>query len=179
MTKKTTYENTLASRMSKSDIKNLAEWAVESPDNRDKLWQWAHSQDRRTAVNALWAMSHLPGKESRLLVSLRNDFIDMLLAEEDLSKRRILLSILRKQQFDPNEIRTDFLDFCLDKINSECEPYAIRAFCIYLSFKLCRNYPELIAELHQRLTMLKYQHLQPGLNCALHKTLAGIKSISE
>lgn len=90
--------------------------------------------------------------------------------------KRILLHMLRQHSFEPDAIRTDFLDWCLEKINSECEPYAVRAFCIYLSFKMCRHYPELISELYGHLDMLT-QTLTPGLSCARRKTLRDIAAL--
>ncbi len=121
---------------------------------------------------------HLPASESAWISSHRNDIVDMLLDCDDTSKRRMLLQILRSLNYGPEDIRTDLLDYCLSKINSQCEPYAVRAFCIYLAFKLCRNYPELVAELSEHLSMMTQQTLPPGLSCARRKTLAEIEKLN-
>lgn len=163
-------ERILSDKINIPDIKRIASWASKSRENRERLWALVHSPDRRTSVNALWTMTHFPSAESGWLHTLRNEMIDMLLAETDAGKKRMLLQILRDQDYNPDDIRTDFLDFCMTKINSECEPYAVRCFSIYTAFKMCLHYPELIAELEQRLDMMQFQPLSPGLRSALRQT---------
>ncbi len=86
----------------------------------------------------------------------------------------MLLQLLREQAYNSDTLRSDFLDYCLAKINSECEPYAIRAFSIYCAFKMCRYYPELIAELEEYLTLLATQSLSPGMKSAMTTTRRNI-----
>ncbi|MDE6498582.1 MAG: hypothetical protein K2L21_07980, partial [Muribaculaceae bacterium] len=78
--------------------------------------------------------------------------------------------LLREQEYDPECLPTELLDYCLSKINAECEPYAVRCFSIYTAFKICRHYPELLAELSSYLDLLSTQALSPGLQCALRHT---------
>lgn len=132
-----------------------------------------------TSVNAIWAMTHLPETNAEWLASLRNDMIDMLLVETDTGKKRMLLQLLRDQEYDADDIRTDFLDYCMSKINSECEPYAIRCFSIYVAYKMCRHFPELLAELEEHLDMMQYQPLSPGLKSALRQTRSKIKRLKK
>ena len=99
----------------------------------------------------------------------------MLLSTEDVSKKRMLLQLLRDMDYDQKDLRTDLMDYCLSKINSECEPYAVRAFSLHLAYKMCRLYPELITELEEHLSMLRLQTLSPGLASALRQTEKKIK----
>lgn len=169
----------LSHRIHMPDIKALATLASTSTHIKDLLWELANSADRQTSVNALWVMTHMIHSDADWLLSLQNDLIDMLLSQTDHSKKRLLLKILREQEFDSQHIRVDFLDFCLSKINSEYEQYATRAFCIYIAFKMCKLYAELLAELKGHLSMLSLQPLQPGLLSALRKTLTDIKKIEK
>lgn len=172
-------ENLLSKRLCIADIKKLVSWACESEENILMLWHLVSSDDRMTSVNALWAMSHLPETEAGKVLSLRDEMIDMLLIETDTAKKRMLLRILREQEYDSDEIRTDFLDFCLSKINSECEPYAVRCFSIYAAYKMCKHFPELIAELEAHLDMMRYQKLSPGLKSALRQTKLKITKLKK
>lgn len=172
-------EDLLSKRIYMPGIKNLVSWACESDENIFRLWHLVRSDDRMTSVNALWTMTHLPETTAECLASLRNKMIDMLLTETDTAKKRMLLKILREQDYNPNEIRTDFLDYCMSKINSECEPYAIRCFSIYAAYKMCRHFPELIAELEEHLDMMQYQNLSPGLMSALRQTKSGISKLKK
>lgn len=163
--------------MNLPETKRLAARATGKHENLDLLWKMVHSGERETSINALWAITHLIKSDSAWLQSLQNEIIDMLLAETNPSRKRMLLQLLRDQQYRSDSIRTDFLDFCLSKINSESEPYAVRAYCIYTAFKLCRPYPELLAELQEHLSMLSLQTLSPGLECARRKTVEAIKKL--
>ena len=128
-------------------------------------------------MNAIWAMTHLPETDAEWLLSLRDEMIDILLTETDTGKKRMLLQLLREQEYDADDIRTDFLDYCMSKINSECERYAVRCFSIYTAYKMCRLFPELLAELEEHLDMMRYQTLSPGLKSALRQTKSKISKL--
>lgn len=172
----TAFESRLARRISLAEVRMVAAEVSGVPERLEALWRLAGSVDRRVSVNALWTMTHLPAADAAWLMSIRDGLTDMLLAETDTSRRRILLQLLRDQEYRPDRIRTDLLDFCMSKINSECEPYAVRCFSIYLAYKMCRHFPELLAELSQHLDMLQLQPLSPGLKSALRQTRRKIKA---
>lgn len=172
-------EGILSNRIHLPEIKSVVSWASGSRDNLNMLWGFARSNDRRTSVNALWTMTHLPETDIESLISLRDEMIDMLLAETDTGKKRMLLQLLRDQEYAADDIRTDFLDYCMSKINSECEPYAVRCFSIYVAYKMCRHFPELFAELEEHLDMMQYQSLSPGLKSALHQTKMKISKLKK
>ena len=169
----------LLQKINLPQIKSVVSWASGSQDNLTMLWHFVRSDDRRTSVNALWVMTHLPDADAEWLLSLRDEMIDMLLTEMDTSKKRMLLQLLREQEYDAYDIRTDFLDYCMSKINSECEPYAVRCFSIYSAFKMCRHFPELLAELDEHLDMMRYQTLSPGLRSALRQTKSKINKLNK
>lgn len=170
-------EAMLSRKINKPEINKIVAWVSGKPDNLSLLWRLGCSKDRRTGVNALWTLTHLPDSDSEWLLSIRDDIIDMLLEETDVARKRMMLQILRGQEYDADDIRTDFLDYCLSKINSECEPYAIRCFSIYAAFRMCRHYPELVAELESHLDMMRLQSLSPGLKSALRQTKAKIRRL--
>ena len=169
----------LSQKINLPQIKSVVSWASGSGDNLNMLWGFARSDDRRTSVNALWVMTHLPETDAEWLLSLRDEMIDILLTETDTGKKRMLLQLLREQEYVADDIRTDFLDYCMSKINSEYEPYAVRCFSIYAAYKMCRHFPELLAELEEHLDMMRYQTLSPGLESALHQTKSKISKLKE
>lgn len=170
-------EERLACRLTLREVRELALWAADAERRRMWIWCTCLSDDRRKSVNALWTLTHFPDSGHEWLMSLRDEMIDRLLVETDVAKRRMLLQILREQEYEPDEIRGDFLDYCLSKINSEHEPYAIRCFSIYAAYKMCRHFPELISELEQHIEMMEFQPLSPGLKSALRQTRAKIKRL--
>lgn len=172
-------ENLLAQRVNLPEIKSVASWASGSREKITMLWNLARSNDRMTSVNSLWSMTHLPQKDAEWLVSIRDDMIDMLLAETDTSKKRMLLQLLREQEYRVDEIRADFLDYCMSKINSECEPCSIRCFSAYAAYKMCRHFPELISELEHHLGLMQYQALSPGIRSAQRHIKAKIEKLKK
>lgn len=165
-----TMKEILSRRIGIRQVRELVAMVAACPARRVELWRLASDADRITAGNALWVLTHMPPEEQPWLESLQNEMIDMLLRETVTGKKRMLLQLLRVQEYDPACMRTDLLDYCLDKINAECEPYAVRCFSIYTAFKMCRHFPELLVELQTHLDLLSTQALSPGLRCALRHT---------
>lgn len=160
----------LSGKINLPDIREVNRWADTHEDNLKYLFSLAGLTDSRSGVNALWSLTHMMDTHSEWMQSHQDEFIDMLLTEKHVGRRRMLLQLLRHQHYAPDAIRTDFLDYCLLRINSECEPYAIRCFSMYCAFEMCKFYPELLAELSGRLDMLSQQSLSPGLASALLTT---------
>ena len=168
----------LKEKLGISEIKRLADRAAESKMSREALYEMLDSKDRRVSVNSHWIMTHMPESGREWLCSLQPELIKRLLKEDDIAKKRMLLQLLREQEFDAEkEEVVELLDFCLSKINSECEPYAIRCFSIYTAFKICRPYKELIKELDSHLEMMKLQSLSAGLRSALRQTKIRISKL--
>lgn len=131
--------------------------------------------DRRVANNAAWVLSCSDGKVMRFLLRYQNQLIDLLIGTKDKSFARILFSILRRQTFEKSNLRTDFLDFCLNEIVNSNQAIAIRAHAIYISYSLCKAYPELLNELFMMLQMLESETLSPGLRHARNTIMSAIK----
>lgn len=159
------------------EIALVVDWASGTPGGPGILLDIAKSSDGKPAKNALWSLTHLQKSNGEWLQSKQDELIDMLLVAEDVARKRMLLQLLRNQSYGKDCLRTDFLDYCLSKINAECEPYAIRCFSLYCAFKMCRHYPELIAELELCLEMLDCQSLSSGLLSALKTTRRMIGSV--
>ena len=131
--------------------------------------------DRRVANNAAWVLSCSDGKVMRFLLRYQNQLIDLLIGTKDKSFSRMLFSILRRQTFGKSNLRTDFLDFCLNQIVNTNQAIAIRAHAIYVSYSLCKAYPELLNELFMMLQMLESESLSPGLRHARNAIITAIK----
>lgn len=165
--------------LGKKEIKIITAWASQSAENRKILFTLAFSDLETISSNALWCLTHLRKSDASWLQSHQNTIIDSLLTEKHTAKKRMFLQLLRDQDYPVENIRVDFLDFCLSKINSECEPYAIRCFSLYISIKLCRHFPELISELEERISLLAREPLSPGMRCAVRKVSAEISSLAK
>ncbi|MDE6648738.1 MAG: hypothetical protein K2K45_02285 [Muribaculaceae bacterium] len=168
----------LDGRIGKKDLRALAEWASIRLENRNRLFELAFCDSGKISDNALWCITHLKNSDAVWLQSLQDFFIDTLLKENTTARRRMLFQILRDQEYHADCIRVDFLDYCMSNINSECESYAIRCFSLYIAIKICRHYPELLAELKERIGLLSHEPLSPGMRCAVRKVSDEIRALS-
>lgn len=127
----------LAHRLSQSEIMQLcaSTHGVRNNHLKEKLYQLTLDDDRRVAVNALWTFTHFAADDNVWLFAKHDQLIDRAITEQDVTKLRLILTLLLRQPFDEEAIRTDFIDFCLMKLTDPKSPYAIRAQCIFA--KLC------------------------------------------
>ncbi len=132
----------------------------------DCLFNLVADDDERVGYNALWVLTHLHSAFMPSIASHRDFLIDKLLRTDHSGQKRLILNLLERLPVNKQNLRTDFLDYCLSKINSG-EPYAIRSLCIKLAFKQCRLFPELLAEFKQVIGMIDVANESPAIQAAL------------
>lgn len=168
----------LAHRLSQSEIKQLCALTQGARNNhlKEELYQLTLDANRRVAINALWTFTHFAADDNVWLFAKHDQLIDRCLNEKDTTKLRLILTLLLRQPFDEEAIRTDFIDFCLARITDTRAPYAIRAQCIKLAYEQMRYWPELLDELRQTLEMISCEPLSPGLRSAWKQVMKKILS---
>ena len=169
--------NQLVDRIYTEDVRRIVDsMAYDDGDVIVKaLYHLLSDTDQRIAYNAAWVLSCSDGKVIKFLIRYQNKLIDLLIGTKDKSFARILFSILRRQTFEKSNLRTDFLDFCLNQIANPNQAIAIRAHAIYVSYSLCKAYPELLNELFMTLQMLESETLSAGLLHARNTIMTAIK----
>ena len=140
-----------------------------------ELYQLTFDEDERVATNALWVFTHFDLQNNEWLYSKHDDLIDRVLMEKNMTKLRLMLSLLLRQPFEEEYLRSDFIDFCVAKITACSYPYAIRALCMKLAYEQMKYYPELLSELKTALDMLEQEVLSPGLQSAKKQIMKKIK----
>ena len=169
--------NQLVGRIHVEDVRRIVDCMTNDDGDviMKVLYHLLSDTDRRVANNAAWVLSCSDSKVMRFLLRYQNQLIDLLIGTKDKSFSRILFSILRRQTFEKSNLRTDFLDFCLNEIVNSNQAIAIRAHAIYVSYSLCKAYPELLNELFMMLQMLESESLSPGLRHARNTIMSAIK----
>lgn len=132
--------------------------------------------DRLVDVNALWTFTHFVAADNEGLYAKHDQLIDRCLNEKDTTKLRLIPTLLLRQPFDEEAIRTDFIDFCLARITDARAPYAIRAQCIKLAYEQMKYWSELLDELRQTLDLISCEPLSPGLRSAWKQVMKKILS---
>ena len=133
---------------------------------KEQLYQLTLDNDRRVAINALWVFTHFALADNEWLYAKHDQLIDRCLNEKDATKLRLMLNLLLRQPYTEEDIRTDFIDYCLMRLTDPKSPYAVRAQCIKLAYEQMKYWPELLNELRQTLEMISCEPLSPGLRSA-------------
>jgi hypothetical protein len=169
--------NQLVGRIHTEDVRRIVDCITNDDGDviMKALYCLLSDADQRVANNAAWVLSCSDGKVIKFLLRYQNQLIDLLIGTKDKSFSRMLFSILRRQTFEKSNLRTDFLDFCLNEIVNSNQAIAIRAHAIYVSYSLCKAYPELLNELFMTLQMLESETLSAGLLHARNAIMTAIK----
>ena len=133
---------------------------------KELLYQLTFDDDRRVATNALWVFTHFAAVDNEWLYAKHDQLIDRCLNEKDATKLRLMLNLLLRQPYTEEDIRTDFIDYCLMQLTDPKSPYAVRAQCIKLAYEQMKYWPELLNELRQTLELISCEPLSPGLRSA-------------
>ena len=167
----------LINRLSQSDIHELCALTQGERNNslKEQLYQLTLDSDRRVATNALWVFTHFAAVDMEWLYAKHDQLIDRCLNEKDATKLRLMLNLLLRQPYTEEDIRTDFIDFCLTRLADTKSPYAVRAQCIKLAYEQMRYWPELLNELRQTLEMISCEPLSPGLRSAWRQVMKRIE----
>lgn len=170
----------LTGRLHAGDVKRICAKCAGAANNSQKeaLFELACNSDERVAYNALWVFTHLPKEDVMWLRPKYNILVDMLLRTSHVGHKRLLLTLLEELPLDREEMRGDYLDFCMRNINST-EPYAIRALSLKQAFRQSWFYPELMAELQGEMELMETGELSPGLRSALRIVRRLNKKVSQ
>ena len=172
-----TYNIHLRERLSihihDNDIHEICSWAQgkENDHHKEELFTLMLDDDKRTSDNAAWVFTHFAAADNKWLLDKHDKLIDEVMRTSSVTKRRLILTILLRQPFTADNMRTDFLDFCLEHLIDMHEPIGIKALSMKLAYEQCKPYPELLTELRNTLDMLKPEVHTPGMKSAMRKIL--------
>ena len=166
-------KESLTNRLSQDELHELCALTQGEQNNhlKEELYQLTLDNDRRVAINALWTFTHFALADNEWLYAKHDQLIDRCLKEKDATKLRLMLNLLLRQPFDEEDIRTDFIDYCLMRLTDPKSPYAVRAQCIKLAYEQMKYWPELLNELRQTLEMISCETLSPGLRSAWRQVM--------
>ena len=76
--------------------------------------RYAFSEDHRVSRSALWGLTKASKKELSQLQVILNGLIEQSMQTENSSVRRLSLNIIERLDMSEEDLRTDFLDFCIE-----------------------------------------------------------------
>lgn len=139
------------------------------------LKTFLHDEDYQVARNALWGLTKATDEELSSLQPMLHELIDNALTEENPSVRRLSMNIIVRLKMEEEDLRTDFLDFCLEHMQNPEEYPGIQSLSLKLAYKMCLFYPELMDELKRTLTAMDMEYYSPALRSVRNRILANKK----
>lgn len=137
------------------------------------LKTFLHDEDYQVTRNMLWGLTKATDKELSALQPMLHELIDKAMNEENSSVRRLSLNIVARLKMEEDDLRTDFLDFCLDHMQNPDEYPGIQSLCLKLAFRMCKFYPELMDELKRTLEGMEMEYYKPAVKCVRNRILSG------
>ena len=129
--------------------------------------------DDRVARSALWGLTKANVKELSQLQVILNELIDLAMQTDSSSVRRLSLNLIERLKMDEDDLRTDFLDFCLEHMLSVKEFPGIQSICMKLAYRMCQFYPELMDELKRTIEGMDIEYYKPAVKGLRNKILCG------
>ena len=173
----TTLRPRLTVRLTKDDIQEMCRITQGEHNHRfkEELYALTNDTDRRVATNALWLFQHFAKADNERLYAKHHELIDRSLTTSDATVLRLTLSLLLRQPFEESQVRTDFIDYCLDHLTDARQPYAIRSQCMKLAYLQMRYWPELLDELKRTLELVARNPMSPAIKSAWRQVMAKMK----
>lgn len=137
------------------------------------LKEYLHDEDYQVTRNMLWALTKATDRELSALQPMLNELIDNALSTDNSSVRRLSLNVILRLGMEEDDLRTDFLDFCLSHMQDPTEYPGIQSVSLKLAYRMCQFYPELMDELKRTLQAMDMAYYTPALRCVRSKILKG------
>lgn len=167
----------LSNKLHKSDIEEIYGQIVKDDKfDKDVLYSLINDENQKVGMNILWVMTCFSGKQEEMMRNEHNTLIDMVLEEKCDAKKRLLLTIIERQAFPKEEIRVDFLDFCMKNILSTGESASTRSLCAKMAYYQCVHYQELLSELNNVIQLALTDKLTRGIESSFKKILKKINN---
>ncbi|MDE7165707.1 MAG: hypothetical protein K2O17_01620 [Bacteroidaceae bacterium] len=135
--------------------------------------QFLYDEDALVTRNALWVLTKATNAEISQLQPMRDELIDVVLTTENSSVRRLSLNIIERLKMTKEELRADFLDFCLERMTAIKEYPGIQSLCMKLAFRICKFYPELTDEFRRTLDAMETSYYKPAVRSVRSRILNG------
>lgn len=135
--------------------------------------RYVFSEDYRVARSALWGLTKADKKELSQLQVLLDELVELAMRTENSSVRRLSLNIVERLEMTEDDLRTDFLDFCLEHMASLDEFPGIQSVSMKLAYRICKFYPELTEEFMRTLEAMRIEYYKPAVKGLRNRILSG------
>jgi len=130
-----------------------------------------YDEDYQVARNTFWILTKATDEELSQLQGMLEELMELAMAASNSSVRRLCLNVIARLKITEDDLRTDFLDFCLEHMVAMDEFPGIQSLCMKLAYRQCSFYPELMAELLRIVEAMEIDYYKPAVKCVRNKIL--------
>ena len=134
---------------------------------------YMHHDDYQVARNAMWGLTKATNEELSQLQPMLNELIDLAMSHGNPSVRRLTLNVIVRLHMGEDNLRSDFLDWCLDRMVSLEEFPGTQSLCMKLAHRMCKFYPELMDELLRIVRDMEIEYYKPAVKSVRTRILNG------
>lgn len=142
-------------------------------DFRGFAKRYAFDTDYRVARTALWGLTKASNDELSQLQVLLDELIDQAMHTENTSVRRLTLNIIGRLELSMDNLRVDFLDFCMEHMVAGDELPGVQTLCMKLAYRMCGFYPELKEEFRRIVEAMVISDYKPAVRGLRSRILNG------
>ena len=135
--------------------------------------QYAFDADYRVARSALWGLTKATNEELSQLQVLLDELINQAMQTENSSVRRLTLSVIERLELKEDDLRADFLDFCMEHMVAGDEFPGVQTLCMKLACRMCNFYPELKEEFMRIIDTMEIAYYKPAVKGLRDRILNG------
>lgn len=135
--------------------------------------QYMNHTNPRVSRNALWVLTKADHRAAQQLRPLLHRLMDLSMQAGSSSVCRLSLNLVERMGLQIDDVRTDFLDFCLGHMADAQEYPGIQSLCMKLAFRMCSFFPELRGELLRTLQVMEADCYTPAVRSVRHRILTG------
>lgn len=166
-------EETLKGSYSEGDALAIYNEIKQENQFADFCRRFMHNEDSQVARNALWGVTKATKAELSQLQPLLNELIDLAMSSDNSSVRRLTLCLIERLVMQEEDLRTDFLDFCLEHMADMEEYPGIQSLCMKIAYRMCKFYPELMDEFLRTIDAMEIECYKPAVKSVRNRILAG------
>lgn len=134
---------------------------------------YMHHNDYQVARNAMWGLTKATDDELSQLQPMLNELIDLAMNHGNPSVRRLTLNVIVRLHMGEDNLRSDFLDWCLDRMVNLEEFPGTQSLCMKLTHRMCKFYPELMDELLRIVRDMEIEYYKPAVKSVRTRILNG------
>ena len=156
---------------SKEEVQSLCEEVRKSSDFYTLCKTFMHSSDYEVTRKMLWTLTKTTKEEHSQLQPLLHSLIELAMSTDNSSVRRLALSNIERMNIGEDNLRTDFLDFCLCHMYDVNELPGIQSVAMKLAYRMCLFYPELMEEMMRILNSMEMEYYKPAVKSIRNRIL--------